>query len=49
MFGGGEVTFAGAPQFALSADLGYHWYRTPAAGFDGGGLGVSLLGHWYVK
>ena len=48
-FGGGEVTFAGAPQFALSADLGYHWYRTPAAGFDGGGLGVSVLGHWYVK
>jgi hypothetical protein len=49
MFGGGEVTFAGAPQFALSADLGYHWYQTPAAGFDGGGLGVSLLGHWYIK
>ena len=48
-FGGGEVTFAGAPQFALSADLGYHWYRTPAAGFDSGGLGVSVLGHWYVK
>ena len=48
-FGGGEVTFAGAPQFALSADLGYHWYQTPAAGFDAGGLGVSLLGHWYVK
>jgi hypothetical protein len=48
-FGGGEVTFAGAPQFALSADLGYHWYRTPAAGFDGGGFGVSLLGHWYLK
>jgi hypothetical protein len=48
-FGGGEVTFAGAPQFALSADLGYHWYRTPAAGFDGGGLGISLLGHWYIR
>ena len=48
-FGGGEVTFAGAPQFALSADLGYHWYRTPAAGFDGGGLGVTVLGHWYLK
>ena len=41
-FGGGEVTFAGAPQFALSADLGYHWFRTPAAGFDGGGFGVSV-------
>ena len=48
-FGGGEVTFAGAPQFALSADLGYRWYRTAPAAFDGGGLGVSVLGHWYVK
>jgi hypothetical protein len=48
-FGGGEVTFAGAPQFALSADVGYRWLRTPLAGFDLGGVGVSLLGHWYVK
>jgi hypothetical protein len=48
-FGGGEVTFAGAPQFAVSADLGYRWYRTPTTGFDGGGLGVSVLGHWYLK
>jgi len=48
-FGGGEVTFAGAPQFAVSVDLGYHWYRTPVAGFDAGGVGVSVLGHWYVK
>jgi hypothetical protein len=48
-FGGGEVSFAGAPQFAVSVDLNYHWYRTPVDGFDAGGLGVSLLGHWYVK
>ena len=48
-FGGGEVTFAGAPQFALSADLSYHWFKTPVEGFDLGGLGVSVLGHWYVK
>jgi len=48
-FGGGEMTFAGAPQFAVSADLSYHWFKTPVEGFDLGGLGVSVLGHWYVK
>jgi len=48
-FGGGELTFAGAPQFAISADLSYHWFRTPVPGFDLGGLGVSVSGHWYVK
>lgn len=48
-FGGSEVTFAGAPRFALSADLGYHWSRTPFAGFEVGGLGFSLSGHWYVR
>jgi hypothetical protein len=48
-FGGGEMTFAGLPQFAVSADLSYHWFRTPVPGFDLGGLGFSLLGHWYLK
>jgi hypothetical protein len=48
-FGGGEFTFANAPQFAVSADLIYHWFRTPVADFDLGGLGVSVSGHWYVK
>jgi hypothetical protein len=48
-FGGAEVTFAGAPRFAVSADAGYHWFRTPVAGFDLGGVGVSVSGHWYVK
>jgi uncharacterized protein YraI len=48
-FGGGELTFAGAPQFAISADLGYHWFQTPLAGFDLGGLGLSVSAHWYVK
>ena len=28
-FGGTELTFAGAPQFAISADLSYHWFKTP--------------------
>jgi hypothetical protein len=49
VFGGGEFTFASVPQFALSADLGYRNARTPFAGFDIGGVGVSLSGHWYVK
>jgi hypothetical protein len=48
-FGGSEVTFAGAPQFAVSLDLRYQWFKTPIDGFDLGGMGVSVLGHWYVK
>jgi len=49
-FGGGELTFAGAPQFALSVDAGYRWSRaTQFAGFEVDGLGVSVSGHWYVK
>ena len=45
-FGGTELTLAGAPQFAVSANLSYHWFKTPVTGFDLGGLGVSVLGHW---
>jgi hypothetical protein len=48
-FGGGEMTFAGAPQFAISADLTYRWLRTPTAGGALGGPAVSVSGHWYVK
>jgi len=48
-FGGGEVTFAGAPQFAVSADLGYRRLRNPVDGFELGGMGLSLSAHWYVK
>jgi len=48
-FGGGELTFANVPRFALSVDLGYHWVRTSFAGVDLGGPGVSVSGHWYVK
>jgi hypothetical protein len=48
-FGGSEFTFSGVPSFALSADLSYHWSRMPVAGFEPGGLGVSVAGHWYVK
>jgi len=48
-FGGGETTFSGVPQFALSADIGYRWSRTSFAGFEPGKIGFSLSGHWYVK
>jgi len=48
-FGGGELTFAAVPRFALSVDLGYHWVRSSFANADLGGPGVSLSGHWYVK
>lgn len=48
-FGGGELTFANVPQFALSADVGYHWAKTPFLGIELGGLGFAVSGHWYVK
>jgi opacity protein-like surface antigen len=48
-FGGAEVTIPGAPRFAVSADAGYQWSQQPFAGFELGGLGFSLSGHWYVK
>lgn len=48
-FGGAEVTIPGAPRFAVSADAGYQWSRQPFAGFELGGLGFSVSGHWYVK
>jgi hypothetical protein len=48
-FGGGEMTFAGLPQFAVSADAGYLWARKPVPGFELGGLTLSVSGHWYVK
>jgi hypothetical protein len=48
-FGGGEVTLASVPRFALSAELGYRWSRRPFAGIELGGTEVSLSGHWYIK
>ena len=49
VFGGGEITFAGAPRFALSADAGYRTLPTPFPGFEPSHFTVSLSGHWYVK
>ena len=48
-FGGSEFTFASLPRFAVSADFGYQQFQTPFPGFDLGGLGVFVSGHWYVK
>jgi opacity protein-like surface antigen len=48
-FGGAEVTIPNLPRFAVSADVGYRWTEQPFAGFELGGLGFSISGHWYLK
>ena len=49
-FGGGEVTFASVPRFALSADLGYRWAdETPFAGFELGRVAFTVSGRFYVR
>ena len=48
-FGGVEATFAGAPQFALSVDIGHSWRQASLAGSTPDRIGLSLSGHWYVK
>jgi hypothetical protein len=48
MFGGAELTWANLPQVALSADLRHLWAPT-TNGFELGGMGFSVSGHWYVK
>jgi opacity protein-like surface antigen len=48
-FGGAEVTIPNMPRFAISADVGYQWSHQPFEGFELGGLGFSISGHWYVK
>jgi Bacterial SH3 domain len=47
-FGGAEFTFAGAPRFAVSADVGYR-SRSLFLGTELGGIGFTLSGHWYVR
>lgn len=49
MFGGGELTLAAIPRFALSADLGYRKWPASFAGFEPRKLGLKLSGHWYVR
>jgi len=49
LFGGGEMTFAGAPRFALSVEVGYRHYPTPFPGFEPDRMSTLLAGHWYIK
>jgi Bacterial SH3 domain len=49
LFGGGELSFASVPQFAISTELSYRWFNAPSAGYELGGVGLSVAGHWYVK
>ncbi len=49
LFGGGELSFASVPQFAISTELSYRWFEEPVAGLNLGGMGLSVAGHWYVK
>jgi hypothetical protein len=48
-FGGAELTFPSVARFAVSADVGYSWAQKTFDGFELGGLGFSISGHWYVK
>jgi hypothetical protein len=49
LFGGGELTFASATPFGLSAELGYRPSATPFPGFETDRLRLSIAGHWYIK
>lgn len=45
VFGGSEFTFAGAPRFALSVEVGYRRF----ADFAPRRVTASIGGHWYIK
>jgi hypothetical protein len=49
VFGGSELTFAGAQRFGLSVEFGYRHLPTPFPGFEAAQLSASLAGHWYIK
>jgi len=49
VFLGTEISFSNLPQLGLSADIGYDHRPEPFVGFDSGGIGFSVSGHWYVK
>jgi hypothetical protein len=49
VFGGSELTFAGAPRFGLSAELGYRRLPAPFPGFEADRVTVAIAGHWYVR
>ena len=49
VFGGTELTFATAPRFAVSADIGYHKWPASFANFEPRKLGIKVSAHWYVR
>jgi len=49
VFGGTELTFAGMTRFAVGAELGYRRFPAPFAGFEPDRLGLSIVGHWYIR
>jgi outer membrane protein W len=49
LFGGSELTFAGAQRFGLSVEFGYRHAPAPFPGFEPDSMNASLVGHWYVK
>lgn len=49
VFGGSEMTFAGALRFALSIDAGYRRLPAPFPGFESDHFAASIAGHWYIK
>jgi len=49
VFSGAEFMFASAPQFGISADLGYRRFQEPIAGFDDKRMTVAIAGHWYIR
>jgi hypothetical protein len=49
VFGGSELTFAGAPRFGLSAEVGYRRFPTLFPGFDTDRLSLGIAGHWYLR
>jgi hypothetical protein len=49
VFGGSELTFAGAPRFGLSAEVGYRRFPAPFPAFEAKRLSASIAGHWYIK
>lgn len=48
-FGGGEITLAAVPRFAVSADVGYRKAPAPFAGFERRKVSLTVSGHWYVR
>ena len=49
IFGGGELTMSGLPQFGISLDVGYYEMPAPFVGWETKGFGAAVSGHWYPR